>query len=663
LRETGDRLTGGGLRNLAQQSLRRLRDAGDWLTGGGLRALGKRILTASLLRTLRQQPALKALGCGVPQALPDLSQPLCRLATEPDTVLTTSDIANVTWPSSAQVKEYRLLAHSLYRAAFGRLADPGELATRIRQLQSGVSVQALTEELVASTEFQARHPLSQRVDIEFVETLYRDGLGRKPDPEGLAGWLAEAEEGATRAKVLAGLAGSGEATRAVATALVNSLFQTALGRSADEDGLAICVHQLQSGSSPEALAEALVASAKFRARHGSSQKVDTEYLTALYRDGLGRKPDPEGLAHWLTAGQKGTTRAKALAGFAASTEALQRVIASANSSNIDNAAFGHLADRQSVVSSESLAEELVGSAETRIRHRSSQKVEMGPVFLFGTGRCGSTHLQRLITLNTEVWVWGEHDGFLEPLLTGLIAYENSVSLRRFVFDTQIPEDDAQLIDLVRREGRDLSWLNRHQPSDLRIELRRLLERFFSRGVPQGYTSWGFKEIRYGGWNKIPEYLLNIFPECSMAFIFREPSATFRSMLRNSYIDRLEPERLGELPGLYKKLVESWVQVLEYFVGLKRAQPGSIVMLEVGHLNCPPEQILELLRLRPRSGVACVTQNITNRGSVDVSDVAERAVATCFARWRRETTALYEAALALCDLGPITLTSLPVNSAE
>ena len=79
LRETGDRLTGGGLRNLAQRSLRRVRDAGDRLTSAGLRALGKRILTASLLRTLRQRPALKELGCGVSQALPRSSETLCRL--------------------------------------------------------------------------------------------------------------------------------------------------------------------------------------------------------------------------------------------------------------------------------------------------------------------------------------------------------------------------------------------------------------------------------------------------------------------------------------------------------------------------------------------------------------------------------------------------------
>jgi hypothetical protein len=104
--------------------------------------------------------------------------------------------------------------------------------------------------------------------------------------------------------------------------LVSSFYKTAFGRLPDPQGLAHCIHQLKSGVSPEGLAEELVGAAEFRARHGSSERVDTDYLTAVYRDGLGRQPDPEGLANWLAEGQKETTRAKVLAGFARSAEAL-----------------------------------------------------------------------------------------------------------------------------------------------------------------------------------------------------------------------------------------------------------------------------------------------------------------------------------------------------
>jgi hypothetical protein len=99
----------------------------------------------------------------------------------------------------------------LHKAAFSRLADPTQLANCVQQLQAGGSLDALAEGLATSPEFHARHGPTPKVDTEFLNALYRDGLGREPDPQGLASWLAEAEKGATRAKVLAGFAGSDEA--------------------------------------------------------------------------------------------------------------------------------------------------------------------------------------------------------------------------------------------------------------------------------------------------------------------------------------------------------------------------------------------------------------------------------------------------------------------
>jgi len=234
--------------------------------------------------------------------------------------------------------------HSLYKAAFGRLADPVGLADCIQQLRSGVSLEVLAEHLVGSAEFQVRHGTSEKVVTEYLTALYRDGLGREPDPEGLARWLGEGEKGVTRAQVLAALAGSDEALEKAGASrsanspqlgdpsrFVHSLYKPAFGRHADPAGLAGCIQQLQSGVSLEALAGRLVASAEFQARHGSSQTVDLEYVTALYFDGLGREPDPEGLAYWLGEGEKGATRAKVLAAFASSEEALEKAAASSAS--------------------------------------------------------------------------------------------------------------------------------------------------------------------------------------------------------------------------------------------------------------------------------------------------------------------------------------------
>jgi 2-polyprenyl-3-methyl-5-hydroxy-6-metoxy-1,4-benzoquinol methylase len=328
LRDASDRIT--------KRQLTRLRDAGDRLTGGGLRGLVNPVVT-KLLRSPINRPVDS------------------------------------------------LLVNSLYKTAFGRLADEAGLAGNLVRLRSGGPLQLLAEELVASAEFQSRHGSTQKIDADYLKALYRDGLGREPDPDGLAQWLAEGEKGTTRAKVLAAFAGSDEVIRSVATLLVNSLYRTAFGRLADEDGLATYLKQLQSGVSLEALAEELVASPEFAVRHGLSQKIDGEYLTALYRDGFGRQPDLEELVHWLVEGEKGATRAKVLAALADLTNRPYTGDPSLLVKALHKAAFGRLPEpgdlangaRQlrSGVSPQALAEELVASAEFQSRHGSTQKID------------------------------------------------------------------------------------------------------------------------------------------------------------------------------------------------------------------------------------------------------------------------------------------------
>ena len=82
-----------------------------------------------------------------------------------------------------------------------------------------------------------------------------------------------------------------------------------IGRLADENGLAQNVQKLSSGLSLDIVAHHLVSSAEFQNRHGSQREVDTKYVTALYRDALGRKPQPEELEFWLAEAKRGATRA------------------------------------------------------------------------------------------------------------------------------------------------------------------------------------------------------------------------------------------------------------------------------------------------------------------------------------------------------------------
>src|SRR5271165_3794487 len=241
------------------------------------------------------------------------------------------------WVNRRYLRNPVRVVNSLYKAAFGRRADPQGLADRVRQLQSGVPLETLAEELVHSPEFQTRHGTSRTVDPDYLSALYRDGLQRKPDEGGLAQWLAAGAKGATRAQVLAAFAASDEALERAESSsadlaqmhdpslLVNSLYRTALGRDPDPEGLENAIQHLQLGGSLESLAERVAASREFQARHGSSQNIDFKYLTALLRDGFGRQPDLGSIAFWLIQAKNETSRATVLAGIASSDEARARV--------------------------------------------------------------------------------------------------------------------------------------------------------------------------------------------------------------------------------------------------------------------------------------------------------------------------------------------------
>jgi GT2 family glycosyltransferase len=216
LRELGDRLTGGGIRAQLHRLLSRSRHLGDRLTGAGLRSLSKRVVTNSL-RSAMVQPFLKALGHGVLQPFPSFSAWLYRLATDPDRLATA--VSASASGSPPQVSDHSLLVNSLYESAFGHPADGSSLAYWVHELESGTSVESAAEQLVRSTEFQTRHGSSEEVDINYLRTIYRDGLRCRPDLDGMALWLAKGKNGATRAKVLTAVAKRAEALERILLAM------------------------------------------------------------------------------------------------------------------------------------------------------------------------------------------------------------------------------------------------------------------------------------------------------------------------------------------------------------------------------------------------------------------------------------------------------------
>jgi hypothetical protein len=174
---------------------------------------------------------------------------------------------------------------------------------------------------------EGRNPLVKDNDIFspgaasarlFAMQQYRDFLGREGDSAGIQGWANAVASGSwTRLQVIDAFLNSQEFAGFVAP-VVRLYFATFL-RVPDYAGLVFNAGLVRAGTiTPTQLADFFTVSPEFQATYGSLN--DTQFVTLLYNNVLGRAPDPAGLAGWVSLLQSGYTRGQVLIGFSDSVE-------------------------------------------------------------------------------------------------------------------------------------------------------------------------------------------------------------------------------------------------------------------------------------------------------------------------------------------------------
>jgi hypothetical protein len=236
----------------------------------------------------------------------------------------------------------------LYRNVLGRDADPAGLANWVSQLNSGSSRGTVLVGFSESDEFKA-NMVNQ---VEIVRLFYVL-LGRRPSAAELQNWIGffngdaktdvlftqtypyglsdtdyvrAAFQGFLCRAADAGALGSFTASVAAGTVTHGSLVDTLLNstefslyvgpvshlylaafqRVPDQPGLINRVNYARAGNSLQSTADTFTASQEFINRYGISS--DSDYVTQLYQNVLGRAPDPGGLAHWTGLLASGATR-------------------------------------------------------------------------------------------------------------------------------------------------------------------------------------------------------------------------------------------------------------------------------------------------------------------------------------------------------------------
>ncbi len=188
-----------------------------------------------------------------------------------------------------------------YSQVLGRDPEPTGLAGWVNFLNANCNAQgfdAIARGFFDSLEFRTVKPQSLP---GLVTLLYRTFLGREPEPAGLAGWAGLIRQ-ARLTMALQGFIPSREfqsllpdrTNRAAVTAVVTRLYREVLGREPEPAGLAGWVDFIVATGNLEAAATGFLGSQEFE----SHAQTARDYVTTLYRTFLNRDPEPAGLDGW-----------------------------------------------------------------------------------------------------------------------------------------------------------------------------------------------------------------------------------------------------------------------------------------------------------------------------------------------------------------------------
>lgn len=153
-----------------------------------------------------------------------------------------------------------------------------------------------------------------------------------------------------------------------------------------------------------------------------------------------------------------------------------------------------------------------------------------PVFVFCTGRSGSTLLLRYINAVHNVTVWGEHAGLITDL-TRMQERLDRMKGWRFIESQRDAANDLaekRLPEVDNPGNWTVEWANLFAPTDLQAAQRDFLVDLLTVRLP-AHRRWGFKEIRYG--KAEFAFLRELFPLGQFVFQYRDPVDVLASKLR------------------------------------------------------------------------------------------------------------------------------------
>lgn len=181
-----------------------------------------------------------------------------------------------------------------------------------------------------------------------------------------------------------------------------------------------------------------------------------------------------------------------------------------------------------------------------------------PIFLLGTGRCGSTLLQKILNSVDNVMIYGEHGGFLRQIAEAYFLNLEDKKIEKYIMSQNVPGEDPTFV-LERLKDPQLwtAWMNWYNRETVKKNFRDFTESFFNPIALGRKVHWGFKEIRYGLNDRVLEMLSDLYPKGRFIFMVRNPLEVVASKISARMSEGLETD------------VQSWVEQNTNFLDFYR----------------------------------------------------------------------------------------------
>jgi len=165
-----------------------------------------------------------------------------------------------------------------------------------------------------------------------------------------------------------------------------------------------------------------------------------------------------------------------------------------------------------------------------------------PIFLLGTGRCGSTLLQKILNSVENAMIYGEHGGFLKQVAAAYFLNLEDKMIEKYIMSQNVAEKDPiSVFETLKNPQLWSAWTNWYNQETVRNNFRDFIESFFNPISLEQKVHWGFKEIRYGLDDRVPEMLADLYPDGRFVFIVRHPVDVVASKISARASDGIEAD--------------------------------------------------------------------------------------------------------------------------